>query len=81
MVPLSLMLALFLFLPSLACAGDSYNDELRLLDLELEMLSPKSQMLVLRRGAIETESRAATREREQLYKDVDRDISQSYSLL
>jgi len=31
-----MMLALFLSLPSLACAGDSYSDELRLLDLELE---------------------------------------------
>ena len=73
------MLALFLSLPSLACAGDSYNDELRLLDPELEMLSLKSQMLDLRRGAIEAESREATREREQLYKDVERDIAQSYS--
>ena len=29
----------------LARAGDSYSDELRLLDLELEILSLKSQML------------------------------------
>ena len=45
MLLLSLMLALFLSLPSLTLAGDSYNDELRLLGLELEMLSLKSQML------------------------------------
>jgi hypothetical protein len=40
-----MMLALFLSLPSLACAGAAYSDELRLLDLELEILSLKSQML------------------------------------
>jgi hypothetical protein len=64
-----MMLALFLSLPSLACAGDSYSDELRLLDLELEMPSLKSQMLSQQRSAIEAESREATGEREQLYKD------------
>jgi hypothetical protein len=73
------MLALFLSLPSLTLAGDSYNDELRLLDLELEMLSLKSQMLSQQRSAIEDESQAATRDREQRYRDIERDISQSYS--
>jgi len=38
-----MMLALFLSLPPLTHAGDSYSDEL--LDMELEMLSLKSQML------------------------------------
>jgi hypothetical protein len=36
------VLALFLSFPSFTRAGDSYNDELRLLDLEVEMLSLKS---------------------------------------
>jgi hypothetical protein len=46
---LILVLGLFLLFPSLTRAGDSYN-EFRLLDLELEMLSLKSQMLDLRRA-------------------------------
>jgi hypothetical protein len=32
------VLALFLSFPSFTGSGDSYNDELRLLDLEVEML-------------------------------------------
>jgi hypothetical protein len=71
---LSLMLALFLSLPSLACAGDSYNDELRLLDLELEILSLKSQMLSQQRSAIDAESREATRARAQRNMEVERDM-------
>jgi hypothetical protein len=71
---LVLVLGLFLLFP-LSCAGDSYNDELRLLDLELEMLSLRSQMLSLEREAINARSREADRERAQQNADLERDLS------
>jgi hypothetical protein len=52
--------------PSFTRAADSYNDELRLLDLELEMLSLKSQMLSLQR------------QRTQEPVEIQRDLIQPY---
>jgi hypothetical protein len=74
MLPLSLVFVLFLSCPSFTRAGGSYNDDLRMLDLELEMLSLKSQMLSQERAAIGARLHEATREREQFYKDAGRDI-------
>jgi hypothetical protein len=74
-----LVLGLSLLFPSFTRAGDSYNDELRLLDLELEMLSLKSQMLLQEQAAINSRLHETTRERDQFYKDVERDIAQGYS--
>jgi hypothetical protein len=76
---LMLVLGLSLLFPSFARAGDSYNDELRLLDLKLEVLSLKSQMLSRERAAIDSRLHEPTREREQFYKDVERDIAQGSS--
>jgi hypothetical protein len=78
MLPLSLVFVLFLSCPSFTRAGDSYNDDLRMLDLELEMLSVKSQMLSQERAAIGARLHEATSERGQFYKDAERDISESY---
>jgi hypothetical protein len=77
MLPLSLMLVLALFLsfPSFTRAGDSYNDELRLLDLELEMLSLKSQMLLQEQAAINARLHETTRERAQRNVELERDLS------
>ena len=58
--------------------GESYNEELRLLDLELEMLSLKSQVLSLERAAMNARIREADRERAQQRADLERDLTQSY---
>jgi hypothetical protein len=69
MLPLSLMLVLGLFLlfPSFTRAGDP-DDELRIIDLELRMLS-------LERAAINARIREADRERAQRNADLERDLS------
>jgi hypothetical protein len=73
---LMLVLGLSLLFPAFTRAGDSYNDELRLLDLELEMLSLKSQMLSQEEAAINARLH---RERAQRRADLERDIAQGYS--
>jgi hypothetical protein len=62
-----LLLSLLYSLPSFARAGD-LDDEVRLIDLELRMLS-------LERAAIDARSREADRERAQQNADLERDIS------
>jgi hypothetical protein len=76
---LMLVLALFLSFPSYTRAGDSSNGELRLLDLEVEMLSLKSQMLSLEQVAINARLHEATRERAQQNSDLEREIRESYA--
>jgi hypothetical protein len=69
MLPLSLVLVLglSLFFPSFSRAGDSYNDELWVLDLEFEMLSLKSQMLSHERAEIDARLPQATRRPAEVY--------------
>jgi hypothetical protein len=74
-----LVLALFLFFPSFTGAADCYNDELRLLDLEVEMLPLKSQVLSLERAAVNARIREADRERTQQNADLEREIRGSYA--
>jgi hypothetical protein len=71
---LVLVLSLSLLFPSLTRAGDSYNDQLRLLDLELEMLSLRSQMLLHEEAAINARLHEATHEQNT---DLERDLTQS----
>jgi hypothetical protein len=64
---LMLVLGLSLLFPSFTRAGDP-DDEIRIIDLELRMLS-------LERAAIDARSREADRERAQRNADLVRDLS------
>lgn len=74
-----MMLALFLSLPSLACAGDSYSDELRLLDLELECR--RSNPRCFRSSGRRSRPRAGRLQGSEssCTRTVERDIAQGYS--